>query len=174
MRQSSGDILERFELPARFVIRACAERDLENLEWFGMFTAHRAIFHEAFRRHRAGENPMLVLDLGGFPVGQVWIDLTKKRAQSTGVLWALRVFPIFQGMGLGTRLMHAAEGIVREAGHSLAEIGVERTNEGVRRLYERLGYVLAGEEREAYAYEQPDGIRVEAVSDMLLLQKTVV
>jgi hypothetical protein len=125
-----------FELPARFVIRACEERDLDNLEWFGIFKAHRAIFHEAFRRHRAGENPMLVLDLGGFPVGQVWIDLMKKRAQSTGVLWALRVFPIFQGMGLG--------------------------------------YVLAGEEREAYAYEQPDGVRVEAVSDVLLLHKTVV
>lgn len=171
MREPSGDVLDRFELPARFLIRACAEEDLENLEWFGMFTAHREIIREAFRRHRAGDNPMLVLDLGGFPVGQAWIDLAKKRDASTGILWALRVFPIFQGMGLGTRLLHAAEGIIRGAGHAVAEIGVERTNEGARRLYERLGYALAGEEREAYSYEQPDGTRIEAVSDMLLFHK---
>jgi GNAT superfamily N-acetyltransferase len=163
--------LDRFELPARFAIRPCTEGDLENLEWFGMFTAHREIIREAFRRHRTGENPMLVLDLGGFTVGQTWIDLAKKRARSTGVIWALRVFPFFQGMGLGTRLLDAAEGIIRGAGRAVAEIGVERTNEGARRLYERRGYSLAGEEREEYSYEQPDGVRVEAVSDTLLFHK---
>lgn len=171
MRDCPGNILDRFELPARFVIRACAQSDLENLEWFGMFTAHREIIREGFRRHLTGENPMLVLELGGFPVGQAWIDLAKKRARSIGVLWALRILPCFQGMGLGTRLVHAAERVVREAGQAVVEVGVERTNEAARRLYERLGYALAGEEREAYSYEQPDGMRVEAVSDVLLLHK---
>ncbi|MCU7494850.1 MAG: hypothetical protein HF314_17305 [Ignavibacteria bacterium] len=82
--------------------RACRASDLPNLEWFGMFYNHRNIIRESFRRHTAGENYMIVAEVNSFPIGQVWIDMKKKRLANTGIIWALRVLPPLQRLGIGT------------------------------------------------------------------------
>ncbi len=45
-----------------------------------------------------------------------------------------------RGLGVGTRLMNAAEELARERGKNLMSLGVIGENEAARRLYERLGY----------------------------------
>jgi ribosomal protein S18 acetylase RimI-like enzyme len=136
-------------------IRECREDDLEALEWFGMFTPHREIFRDTWRRHRAGEVVMLVAEANRFPIAQAWIDLTRKAEEGAGLLWAVRVFPLFQGMGLGTRLLDACEAELAGRGFRWAEIGVEKENDAARRLYLRQGYAPWGEEHDAYEYTPP-------------------
>jgi ribosomal protein S18 acetylase RimI-like enzyme len=154
----------RFTLHAEITIRPCTRDDLPGLEWYGLFSAHREVFRDAFARQERGDNLMLLAVLNGFPVGQAWIDLARHRAASAGLLWAVRVYPFLRGMGIGTRLLRAAEEAVRARGYEWAEIGVEKSNPRARRLYERLGYRAVGELREKFRFARPDG---EAVSEPL-------
>jgi GNAT superfamily N-acetyltransferase len=48
-----------------------------------------------------------------------------------------------RGRGIGATLAEAAEELIRARGHESASLGVSTGNPSARRLYERLGYVLA-------------------------------
>jgi ribosomal protein S18 acetylase RimI-like enzyme len=152
-------------------VRPCRAADLTDLEWFGLYSHHREIFQSAFARHLRGENIMLVAEFNNFPVGQAWVDLVKRRAVGIGYIWAVRVFPLLRGLGIGTLLMAAAEQVVCQQGLRIAEVGVEKDNTDARRLYERLGYTLHGELREEYSYTTPDGVHGWHQVDQLILHK---
>lgn len=154
-------------------IRACRRDDLARLEWTDAEVAHRGIATLAFERHMRGENPMLVADANGSPVGQVWIDLTKRARERVGVIWALRVLPALRGLGVGRALVAAAEQRMSSAGCVAAEIGVEHGNPAARALYEALGYQIFACEREPYSYVTPDERVVDAVFEGVLLRKTL-
>jgi ribosomal protein S18 acetylase RimI-like enzyme len=160
-------------LTAEVVVRRCQSEDLPLLEWYGLFRDHRELFADAFARHLAGENVMLVADLHGFPVGQTWIDLAKHRTERVGYIWAVRVFPFLRGLRIGTHLMYAAETVLSEHGYPCAEVGVEKDNAAARRLYERLGYTLLGEAREEYGFTTPDGVRASFAVDHWILRKSL-
>ncbi|HEV2148082.1 MAG TPA: GNAT family N-acetyltransferase [Longimicrobiaceae bacterium] len=166
-----AETFDRFTRPVEVVIRTCREDDLEGLEWFGMFTPHREIIHEAFAMQRRGENLMLVAEANRFPVGQAWINLRARALLGTGLLWAVRVLPPFQGMGIGSRLLAAAEEALRARGFARAEIGVEKDNPDARRLYERVGYRVVREEYEEYEYTTPEGTHHRVPVDQWFLQK---
>jgi ribosomal protein S18 acetylase RimI-like enzyme len=59
---------------------------------------------------------------------------------------ALAVFSAGQGRGLGTELLHAAEGLARSNGYGEMSIQAYDQNTGAVRLYKRLGYELAASE----------------------------
>ncbi len=160
-----------FNLDVTF--RPCRREDLRDLEWFGMFYAHRQLIEQAFERHQANENLMLLAEANRFPIGQVWIDLAKKRAQKTGFLWALRVLPPFQGLGLGSRLIAKAEALLQKRGFSCAEITVEKNNPQAKKLYLRLGYKLTGTRVDRWSYTTPEGELIHAQSDEWVLQKNL-
>jgi ribosomal protein S18 acetylase RimI-like enzyme len=164
-------VLQQFTIPLAVTVRICVRDDLPNLEWFGLFTAHREVILSAYERQERGENLMLVAEANRFPVGQVWIDLAKKSAESVGVLWAVRVIPCLQNLGIGTRLMGSAEWLLRGWGFAYAELGVEKDNLGARRLYERLGYSVVGTEYEEYCYTTPDGTSMHVPVDEWILRK---
>jgi ribosomal protein S18 acetylase RimI-like enzyme len=162
-------------VPLVFEIRPCTERDLESLEWDGRFTAQREIIREAFAAQERGDGLMLLADVHGFPAGQVWIDLVRKQARQTGVLWAVRVYPFLRAFGIGTRLVGTAERALRERGCLWSELGVERTNLEARGFYERLGYRPVGEERGSFGYTAPGSDqRVEVARDEVILRKALV
>ena len=69
----SSPLTEQHVIPLPITIRQCVEADLPLLEWYGLFSHHREIFHATFERQKRGQNVMLVADLRGFPVGQAWI-----------------------------------------------------------------------------------------------------
>jgi ribosomal protein S18 acetylase RimI-like enzyme len=154
------------------VIREAREDDVEALEWFGLFTPHREIIRDAWRRHVAGENLMLVAEANHLPIGQAWIDLARHADESTGLLWAVRVAPFFQNLGIGARLLEAAEQALVARGFRWALIGVEKWNEAARRLYLRQGYEPFGELRESYTYTPPGSdTPVEVPIDEWMLRK---
>lgn len=135
---------DTFSVCLDVIIRPCRARDLPALEWFGLFESHRGLIRAVFERQREGEAMMLVVEANGEPSGQLWIDLSRRRRDATGVIWAVRVLPCLQRLGIGTRLMDTAEAILRRDGFERSEVTVELDNEGARRLYERLGYTVTG------------------------------
>ena len=160
-----------FALKLPVSIRRCQAPDLRALEWFGLHKTDRLVIANAFRRHCAGELLMLVADADGFPIGQVWIDFDRLALERTGILWALRVFPILRGRGIGTRLVAEAERHLRRRGYAVSRLGVEKDNPRARALYQRLGYRLIREEQQPFAYDEPDGRLASGVADLWILEK---
>ncbi|HEX2869375.1 MAG TPA: GNAT family N-acetyltransferase [Ignavibacteriales bacterium] len=161
------------EVTLNVKFRTCRLSDLENLEWFGMFYNHRNIIRESFRRHREGNNYMIVAEMNSFPIAQVWIDLEKKRLANTGIIWALRVLPPLQRLGIGTDLIRISENFLQRKGYSICEICVDKVNTSARRLYERLGYSVISELKEEYSYLTPSNEKVLCISEEWMLQKAL-
>jgi ribosomal protein S18 acetylase RimI-like enzyme len=126
---------------AAIVIRPCEPGDLRELEWDGEYTHDRPIIDATYARTRDGSMEMLLADLGGAVIGQIWVDLARERAAAK--LWALRVKPPWRGRGIGRRLLAAAERVAGRRGFAEVEIEVEPGNPDARRLYEAVGYELA-------------------------------
>ena len=143
-------VLDEFSVTVPITIRQCEAADLANLEWFGLFTAYRSLFQETFNRQAASELLMLVAVANGFSIGQVWLDLARKRRTEIGIIWALRLMPGWQNQGIGTRLLARAEAILRYQGLAVAELSVSKPNTAAQRLYERLGYRVVGEEDDGW------------------------
>jgi ribosomal protein S18 acetylase RimI-like enzyme len=156
---------EPFTVSLDIAVRSCRREDLAALEWFGMFAEHRDIIRAAFERHQRGDAIMLIAEANKVACGQVWIDLDRQYVDSTGVLWAIRVFPCLQNLGIGTKLIEAAEYILRSRNVKFVEMTVEKSNVGALRLYQRLGYFVAGElhavNRHAYLNHAPSLLSVE-------------
>lgn len=172
VRAQRAETTPTYIVPLAVTIRRCAERDLPDLEWYGLFARHREIIRAAYDAQCRGDGLMLVADVNGFPAGQVWIDLARYRAQRVGVLWAVRVYPFLCSLGIGRQLVAAAEQWLHAHGYVGAELGVERDNPDARRLYERLGYVVRREARVAFSYTPPWGDAPVTVElDELIMRK---
>lgn len=118
------------------VLRTCVASDLDALEWDGEFRDDRPIIDSAYARMQDGSMLMLVAELDGALVGQIWVDF----ARHTATAWALRVKAPWRRQRIGTRLIDAAERVSAELGFHRMEIEVEADNADARRLYERMGY----------------------------------
>lgn len=161
----------RVRIEIDVTIRRCRQEDLLELEWGGAYTPHRELIREAYEQQRHGELLMLVADLNGRPIGQIWIDLQRKRRRSVAVLWALRVLPYLQRLGVGTRLIEVAEQAAVQLGFRTAELDVEPHNHGARRLYERLGYRFMATEQHVFRFTAPDGAPLERTLPVHVLHK---
>mgnify|MGYP001245891064 CR=1 FL=1 len=165
--------LGRATLSIAMTIRLCVETDLTALEWMGLYAPHRSVIREAFAAQQRGDGLMLLGIAAGFPVGQVWIDLARKRAEGVAVLWAVRTFHALHGAGIGRHLMSTAERLLRERGIPRAELVVERSNESARSFYERLGWRVVGPVSETFRFVTPDGQAVEERMDAWLMEKAL-
>jgi GNAT superfamily N-acetyltransferase len=88
----------------------------------------------------------VVADFNNFPIGQAAIHWQGKPTHpQIPDIQSLRVFPAFQGMGIGSRLVQACEQLVREREYKQISLSVGVENPRARLLYERLGYVVVGE-----------------------------
>jgi ribosomal protein S18 acetylase RimI-like enzyme len=126
-------------------IRPVRESDLVDLPWDSEAVLRPGYVRERLRQH-GEEVTFLAAFANGAPVGRLGIDFGQKAAEAVVVLWSFAVLPSLQRLGIGTALIGAAETIAAARGARTSEIGVETWNRDARRLYERLGYRLAGEE----------------------------
>ncbi|HEU4754099.1 MAG TPA: GNAT family N-acetyltransferase [Armatimonadota bacterium] len=163
--------IEHFAVSLHVAIRVCREEDLPVMEWFGLFTPHREIIQSTFESQERGDMVMLVAESNGYPIAQVWINLADKRSEGIGILWAIRVFPWLQNLGIGKHLLLAGETVLRERGYSCVELGVEEDNPDARRFYERYGYQVVGRETGEYSYQTPDGTLRTVPTDQWIMRK---
>lgn len=136
----NAETLDRFDVSLDAVIRPCRREDLSSLEWFGMFSFQRPVLRSTYERHERGEVVMVVAVVNRVAAGLTWITLDRLDTDATAVIWGLRVHPLLQNKGIGSRLLRICEESAHKLGFRLAEIGVEEGNIGAYRLYDRLGY----------------------------------
>ena len=115
-------------------IRPCEARDLDRFDVFG--TGHVPYCHEDFARNTV--EILLAVSADDVPVGKIHVHFE----HVGGAVWleAAAVVKAMRNQGIGTSLVRAAEALAAERGYRTAELGVEDSNPGARRLYERLGY----------------------------------
>jgi ribosomal-protein-alanine N-acetyltransferase len=68
------------------------------------------------------------------------------------------VRPEFRGQGLGTALLHHVFAEARQLGARRATLEVRASNEGAKRLYQRLGFYVAGTRRNYYSHPVEDAL----------------
>ena len=132
-------------------IRPATRDDLRDLEWYGHQSRLRRHIASILDRRDVGETELLVGDVNSFAVGRLGIDFA--RVPDAALLWSFAVIPHLQGLGIGTAMIAEAERLARARGFGTLEIHVEQDNPGARRLYERLGYAVVGEDTSASAPE---------------------
>ena len=134
-----------WDIKSRMRIRPVSERDLRPLEWHGGRDL-RSFYEEVWEKHGAQELLYLVTDFNDYPIGQVLIIWSGKPSHPDFPdVQSLRVHPAFRGMGVGSRLLEAAEKCAREQGHSRLGLSVSLENPKAQKLYERCGYFKRGE-----------------------------
>jgi ribosomal protein S18 acetylase RimI-like enzyme len=120
-------------------IRPCEERDLEHFGAFGS-EHHVQYCREEFGRGASAVTILVAVDENDAPVGKLHLDFEGRAADRSAVLIAACVRRERRRRGIGTALMHAAEELVCSRRFDAIVLGVEDSNPGARRLYERLGY----------------------------------
>ena len=71
-------------------------------------------------------------------------EQTAERPTKMGFLADLSVLPEWQGLGIGTKLIHEVESRFRRAGCDLMGLAVFVPNRGAQRLYRRVGFTPEG------------------------------
>lgn len=163
--------LKALEFKVTVTFRLARVDDIPALEWHGLFTEHRAIIAEAFRRQCKEENLMLLALHGDQPVGQCWIDLTKQGEGKTAVLWALRVVPWLQGHGIGKALVKQSEAELQRRQFTRAQLCIDKWNGKVIPFYERLGYLRIGETTDKTSFCTPTGEVRQVACEQWIYQK---
>ncbi len=158
------------------VFRFAERDDLPKLEWHGEYVHFRRVFHRAFEDQRAGRRLMLLADVNGYPIGQVFVQLESfddfgRNAGQRGYLYSLRVMDAFQHQGIGTALLREAERILRERHYDSVSIAAAKDNPGARRLYERLGYKVYTEDSGRWNYVDHEGRTRHVVEPCWILEK---
>lgn len=161
-----------------FVIRPVEERDLAALEWDGAFLHFRQLFRQAYEDMRLGTRYLLMMEHApsGEMVGQVFIQWNSSDprfadGRRRGYLYALRIKPNYRERGLGTRIICAAEDVLRKRGMDTASIGVEKDNPRARALYERSGYRVIADDPGRWSYIDHEGNRQEVLEPAWLMEK---
>lgn len=150
----------RVRLSIDCIVRGVRAGDLPQLEWFGSYAHLRHMEEANLRDVEAGAKLWLVAEANGFPAGHLKINVRVEdplRGNPRGYIFALRVFEPFQGLGIGTTLIRAAEDVLRGQRFRYVSIAVGKDNPRARRLYERLGYGIYREEVGRWQYVDLEG-----------------
>lgn len=154
--------LGSFDVNTTVELRLAQQADLLNLEWFGQYTHYRELYARTFAEQQQGKRLMLLAAVNAFPIGQIFIHLNdagmpEAFRQRRGYVYALRVMEPFRGQQIGTRLILQAEQLLQEHGYRWVLIAVAKDNQGARRLYERLGYVVFKDDPGRWSYVDHEG-----------------
>ncbi len=170
---SEPEVFDHYSIPLQVTIRVCTKRDVPQLEWAGIYTAHRQIIRATYKAQERGDALIVIAETNCLPAGQIWMDLVKKREEGVGFLWAMRVLPWLQRMGIGTSLMNAAEEVLRRRGFAWAELGVEKDNTDAQRFNERRGYFMVASNVEVHRYRTPWRTNKQMTIDEWVLRKNL-
>lgn len=158
------------------VVRFATDADLTALEWEGQFVHYRRLFKKAVAEARRGRRLLLLAEVEGQIVGQVFVQLSTRPAFSasgctSGYLYAFRVKEPHRNQGIGTQLIREAESRLRRLGYDRVVISVATRNTAARRLYERLDYRIFSEDPGEWSYVDHLGQVREVREPAFVLEK---
>lgn len=159
-------------------LRPVVQADLPLLEWYGQYRHFRRVFRHAYDEQTLGRRLLLVADVQGFPIGQLFINFhagsrLRGDREQNAYFYAFRVMEMFRGQGIGSRLLAEAERSALERGLISATIAVAKTNVRARHLYERLGYHLFAEDEGRWQYMDHKGVIRHMHDPCWILEKTL-
>jgi ribosomal protein S18 acetylase RimI-like enzyme len=164
----------------KILIRLLREEDLPALEWEGEYTHFRNLYRRTYEEMLEGVRLMMVAVQAatGEMVGQVFLQYSSgdprfADGRTRGYIYALRVKPAYQNRGIGAHLIQQAEANLRHRGMRVATIGVAKANAAARRLYERLGYRVLGEDAGRWTYLDERGNLREVDEPSWLMERSL-
>jgi ribosomal protein S18 acetylase RimI-like enzyme len=168
-----------FSVDLPVTLRQMRESDLPGLEWNGEFTHFRNVFRRSYNDQEEGRRYLLVADCNNFPIGRLFILFKSRNLQiADGVtrayLYSFAVMDMFQGRGIGTKMILATEALLRQWQYVYATIAVAQDNEGALRLYKRHDYRVFGEDDGRWRYTDHRGITRHVYEPCWLLEKRLV
>ena len=92
-----------------------------------------------------------IAEKAGQMAGFAIVEWTGSGAQASAYILTVEVVPAHRGKGIGGELLQRLEGSARREGARSIWLHVDQSNRGAIRLYERQGFVAAGEEGHFYA-----------------------
>ncbi len=157
-------------------IRFASGADLKALEWEGEYAHYRHLFKRAIEEARHGRRILLLAEIKGQVVGQIFVQLTTRAAFSTrgassGYLYAFRVKIPYRNRGVGGQLLQEAEVNLAARGFRRAVISVAKSNLAARRLYEREGYTVFAEDPGRWSYIDHEGRLREVHEPAFVMEK---
>ncbi|QPC80628.1 GNAT family N-acetyltransferase [Phototrophicus methaneseepsis] len=170
--------IEKFSVELPITIRQATRDDIKKLEWQGQYTHFRRVFYRAYTQQRTGLRHLLVAVYQDYPIGRLFLlfnshNLHMANGIDRGYLYSFRVMDLFQGLGIGTRLIHRAEDILRQQNYTKATIAVAKTNTGALRLYQRLGYETFMDDKGEWGYYDHRGHLQQVKEPCWLLEKSL-
>jgi ribosomal protein S18 acetylase RimI-like enzyme len=139
----------------RLAVTDLVESDLRDIGWSGS-PAHVRHVAKELDRVACGDAEYLAVRLpDGTPIAKGGIDFGER--SDAGVIHQLATHRDLRGLGIGSRLVAAAEARIRARGLTMASLSVEHDNPRARALYERLGYIRCGERDASWEAQQEDG-----------------
>jgi ribosomal protein S18 acetylase RimI-like enzyme len=159
-------------------IRQVVRDDLHSLEWDGLFTHFRRVFWKSYVEQQLGDRHLLVAEINQRIVGRLFILHRRSQfkhppAQRRGYLYSFYVLEGYRGFGIGTALLQAAEDHLRGLQIAVASISVARTNLAAKRLYQRHGYVITGEDSGEWSYLDHQGVLRKVTEPCYILEKNL-
>jgi ribosomal protein S18 acetylase RimI-like enzyme len=155
--------------PLSYECRIGIAEDIPRLEWNGEFSEHRAIIAQAFAAQAAGRGLVMVAAASTFPIAQLWVRFADQGRPPR--FWAFRVMPSYQRRSIGAALLTFAEAELAKRNFDSCEIGVDRDNPRVQRLYQKWGYRVSYPEIEDYCYVTPSGEMRKGRADQWIMSK---
>ncbi|MHA3019670.1 GNAT family N-acetyltransferase [Mycobacterium sp. BMJ-28] len=147
-------------------VTAMAADDLRSIAWSGSPT-HIKHVEAAWK---SGSLEYLVVRApSGQPISIGAIDY--QAHEGAGTLTQLATMPELQGLGVGSRLVSQLEERIRVRGLSSVLLAVEENNPRAQKLYDRLGYEIAGKAEESWESEDDNGNRYTHVANVVLMKK---
>lgn len=166
--ESVRDVVDSQALDS-LVVNDLTSDDLPDVAWAGG-QYHLKAIKKALERVPKGEVEYLAVRApDGKPVSIGGIDYTAH--EHAGTLWQLATRGELIGLGLGSRLIAAAEERIRRRGVMSAMVAVEDNNPKARALYERLGYRSVGREKTSWHHQDENGEIKLYQTEVTLLEK---
>jgi len=165
-----------FTLHLPFVIRYATRDDVIKLEWHGQFRHYRYLFRRSYREQQRGNRALLVAVLNDYPIARLFMQFrgcNRKMVdgKTRGYLYSFYVMDMFQGQGIGTRLLNAAEALFFHRHYKTVTIAVAKDNPRAFALYQRHGYTIFGEDPGNWEYRDHRGRLRQVHEPCWLLEK---
>jgi len=147
-------------------IRTATAKDLPSLEWEGEYTHFRRLFQQAYQQSQLRQGDMYLAEIPGVGiVGQAFVQYNSNRydladGHQRAYVYSVRVKSAYRDQGIGTRLLQTIENDLKARGFHYVTLNVAQDNPDARRLYERLGYRVIGDDPGEWQYiDHTDKVR---------------